>query len=183
LASPEEISQDLASWSPAEPAWYVIHTRSRHEAKVEERLRQLGLEIFLPRVTALSRHRDRRVYLQVPLFSGYLFIHSDLAPPVYQEIIKLPGVVRILGVRGRHQPVPRETVASLRVMVSSDRPYYPWPYLERGRRVRIMEGPLIGTEGIILERRAKKRRLVVAVELFQRAVAVELEDEAVEPWT
>jgi len=179
----KEISPDLEPWSPPEAAWYVIHTRSRHEAKVEERLREKGLEVFLPRVTVLSRRRDRRLYLQVPLFPGYLFIHSDLLPSVYREVINLSGFVRLLGVKGRHQPVPRETVESLRLMVSSDRPYYPWPYLERGRRVRIAEGPLIGAEGIILERRAKKRRLVVAVELFRRAVAVELEDEAIEPWT
>ena len=44
-----------------------------------------------------------------------------------------------------------------------------------------MEGPLAGTIGIILRRREKRQRLVVAVELFQRSVAVELEDEAVEP--
>ncbi|MEW6387770.1 MAG: UpxY family transcription antiterminator [Thermodesulfobacteriota bacterium] len=177
-----EISPDLEPRPPDAPHWYVIHTRSRHEAKVEERLRERGLETFLPRVTALSRRRDRRVYLQVPLFPGYLFIHTELAPPLYQEIIKLPGLVRILGIKGRQQPVPQETVESIRALVSSDRPYYPWPYLERGRRVRIMEGPLAGAEGIILERRERKRRLVVAVELFRRAVAVELEDEAVEPW-
>jgi hypothetical protein len=37
--------------------------------------------------------------------------------------------------------------------------------------------------GIILQQRDRKRRLVVAVELFQRSVAVELEEEAVEPWS
>lgn len=38
-----------------------------------------------------------------------------------------------------------------------------------------------GTISVILRTREKKRRLLVAVELFQRSVAVELEDEAVEP--
>ena len=46
-----------------------------------------------------------------------------------------------------------------------------------------MEGPLAGTIGIILRRQEKRRHLVVAVELFQRSVAVELEDEAVEPYS
>ena len=55
--------------------------------------------------------------------------------------------------------------------------------LQRGMQVRISEGPLTGTVGIILRRRGRKRRLVVAVELFQRSLAVELEEEAVEPWS
>jgi transcription antitermination factor NusG len=45
------------------------------------------------------------------------------------------------------------------------------------------EGPLSGTIGIIQRRCEKKRHLVVAVELFQRSVAVEMEDEAVEPYS
>lgn len=49
--------------------------------------------------------------------------------------------------------------------------------------MRTLEGPLAGVIGIILKRREKKRRLVVAVELFQRSVAVELEDEAVAPYS
>jgi hypothetical protein len=36
--------------------------------------------------------------------------------------------------------------------------------------------------GVIVRTLDKKRRLVVAVELFQRSVAVELEEEVVEPW-
>lgn len=167
--------------SPA-PAWYVIHTRSRHEYQVETRLQKKGLEIFLPRVTVPSRRRDRRRLLEVPLFPGYLFVHSSLEPGIYQEIIKIPGVVRILGNNGRKIPVPSETVESIRNIVVSNRPYYSWPFLKEGRRVRIVDGPLAGTEGVLLKRLEKKRRLVVSVELFCRSMAVELADEMVDPW-
>jgi transcription antitermination factor NusG len=48
--------------------------------------------------------------------------------------------------------------------------------------VRILDGPLAGIVGIILERLEKKRKLVVSVELFHRAVAVQIEEDAVEPY-
>ena len=166
-----------------EPAWYVIHVRSRHEAKVELALQQNGLEIFAPRVTVCSRRQDRQLQLKVPLFPGYLFVHTDLEPSNYHKIIKLHGVVNLLGINGHPSLVSPEMVESIRGIVQSDRPYYPWAYWGQGRRVRIMEGPLAGIVGMILSRREKKRRLVVAVELFQRSVAVELEDEAVERWS
>ena len=165
------------------PAWYVIHARSKHEAKVESALRQKGVEIFLPRITVRSRRQDRRLFLEVPLFPGYLFVQTVLEPYAYYQIIKLPGVVRLLGENGRPGAVPPEQVNSIQAIVKSERPYYPWAYLGQGRQVRIMEGPLAGTIGIILRRREKKQRLVVSVELFQRSVAVELEEEAVEAYS
>jgi transcriptional antiterminator NusG len=172
-----------ASWNNLNPAWYVIHTRSRHEAKIESALQKKGLEIFLPRVVVPSRRYDRKLLLKVPLFPGYLFIHTELSPYIYHEVIKLEGVVRFLGIRGNPYPMNEEKMNSIRMIVESDRPYYPWAYLERGKQVRIIDGSLTGVVGIILKRKEKKRRLVVAVEMFRRSVAVELEEEAVEPWT
>lgn len=109
--------------------WYVIHTRSRHEDKVEFSLLHKGLEIFLPRITVRSRRQDRRIYLEVPLFPGYLFVHSDLESRAYYEIIRLPGVVRLLGINGRPSPVPLEKMESIKTILASDRPYSPWNYL------------------------------------------------------
>jgi|UniRef100_A0A7C3WQ28 transcription antitermination factor NusG len=167
--------------APASPAWYAVHTRSRHEDKVARQLRSQVQEVFLPRVTVLSRRQDRKKFLEVPLFPGYLFIYTDLQPEIYQEIIRLFGVVRILGTSGSFSPVPADTVASIRTMVASGRPYQPWPCLANGRQVRIIDGPLAGVIGTVVSRRAKKRKLVVSVELFRRAVAVELADDAFEP--
>jgi transcription antitermination factor NusG len=121
--------------------------------------------------------------MQVPLFPSYLFVRTVLEPHAYYEIIKHPGVVRLLGINGCSGIVPPEQVESIKAIVASERTYYPWAYLGQGRQVRIMEGPLSGAIGIILRRGGKKQRLVVAVELFQRSVAVELEDEAVEPYS
>jgi transcriptional antiterminator NusG len=165
------------------PVWFVIQIRSRHEAKVELALQQKGLEIFLPRVEVPSRRQDRKLRLRIPLFPGYLFVHTALALPAYHDIIRLQGVVRLLGANGIPMPVPSEKVDSIKAIVESDKPYSPWPYLKQGMQVCIMEGPLAGTVGIILRSEEKKRRLVVAVDLFQRSVAVELDDEAVEPWS
>jgi len=166
----------------ATPHWYVIHAHSKQETKVESALRQKGLEIFLPRITVRSRRKDRRLFIQVPLFPSYLFVCTVLEPSAYHEIIKQSGVTRLLGINGCPSSIPPEQVDSIKAIVASDRPYYPWAYLGQGRQVRIMEGPLSGTIGTILRGRGKKQRLVVAVVLFQRSVAVELEEEAVEPY-
>lgn len=164
------------------PYWYAVHTQSRHEAKVEAALQHKGLEAFLPRVITASRRRDRRILIKLPLFPGYIFVRTSLVTWEYYEILKAPGVVRLLG-NGRPFPVPEETIDSVRAIVNSDQPFYPWRYLKAGNRVRVAEGPLVGTVGVIMAQKDKKRRLIVSVELFQRSVAVELDCEAVEHWS
>jgi transcriptional antiterminator NusG len=178
------------SWNPVtkvspvdtEVPWYVIHSSCHHEGRVEERLRKKGLEVFLPRQTMVSRRQDRKKLLQVPLFPGYLFIHDSLQAPRYYDILNLPGVVRFLAFGDRLQAVPPETIASIKLALTANRPHLPHPYLQKGKRVRVLEGPLEGVIGVILKSRVRQRKLVIQVDLFRQAVAVELEDDAVEPW-
>jgi len=162
-------------------AWYIVHTHSRHEAKVQAGLEARGLEVFLPRVTVRSRRRDRFQLVEVPLFSGYLFICSDLSPWAYDGIIRHHGVVRILGSNGRCTPVAAETVASIQSILASGLSIYPYSQLVPGRQVQVVAGPLCGAVGTIWRCNPGKRRLVVGVELLGRSIAVDLEEECVEP--
>ena len=162
-----------------ELAWYAIHAQTRKESEVKIALQRQGLEIFLHQATVPSRRRDRKIMLRVPLFPGYLFINARLTTKIFHKIIKAHNVFRLLG-NGRPALIPEAEVEALKTIVSGERPYYPWTLLEKGKRVRVIDGPLTGVEGIILEMRAQKRRLVVSVELFHRSVAVELAEDAVE---
>lgn len=162
------------------PPWYVIHACSRHEVKVEVGLKRKGVEIFLPRVKVRSRRRDRVQMLEVPLFPGYLFVRSFLHESDYYNIIKQNGVVSILGIKGQYTPVPEETVTSLRTLVNSGQPVFPWSKLTPGKRVRVVDGPLAGASGVILRLKKGKSRLVVGVELLGRSLYAELAEETVE---
>ncbi len=164
----------------AGPLWYVIHTRSRHEVKVEADLTRKGLQTFLPKVTVRSRRRDRLQMLETPLFPGYLFVHTDLSEWAHSHIIRNQGVVRILGIKGQCTPVPENTITSLHTLVNSGQPVFPWSQLTPGKRVRVVEGPLRGAIGVILRNKQGKRRLLVAVELLGRSVCAELAEEIVE---
>ena len=162
------------------PPWYVVHTCSRHEPKVEMGLSRKGVEVFLPTVKVRSRRRDRVQMLEVPLFPGYLFVHTDLRDFDYHHILRQDGVVRILGSKGQHTPVPEDTVDSIRTLVNSGQPVFSWSKLAPGKRVRVVDGPLAGATGVILRLKKGKSRLVVGVELLGRSVCTELAEESVE---
>jgi len=162
------------------PPWYVIHVSSHHEPKVEMGLFRKGIEVFLPKVTVRSRRRDRVQMLEVPLFPGYLFVRTELGDLDYYHILRQDGVVRILGIRGRYTPVPEDTVASIRTLLSSGQPVFPWSRLVPGKRVRVVDGPLAGARGVILRLKEGKSRLVIGVELLGRSVCAELAEETVQ---
>jgi transcription antitermination factor NusG len=162
------------------PRWYVVQTLSRNEAMVESALRQKDREVYLPRIKVPSRRRDRKLFLRQPMFPGYLFVHIKLDPWTYLDIRKTKGVVKILGRQGGFEPIPDEILDSIMVMEKSGLPLITCPPLKRGMRVYITSGILAGAQGIIQKRLEKKHRLVVSVELFRRAVAVELDEDVLQ---
>ena len=162
--------------------WYAVYTRCRHEARVAAALQHCGVEAYLPLITVPRRRRRQRPLLRIPLFPGYLFVRTDLEPFKYREILRVPGVVRLLGSKGGPVPVPEQTSHSGRTGGEAPYPCYPWFYFKPGTLVQVLEGPLAGAVGVI-QKWKNKRRLIVSVDLFQRAVAVELDGEAVACWS
>lgn len=57
----------------------------------------------------------------------------------------------------------------------------PCQYLKEGERVRVINGPLIGTEGILIRMKPNKNRLVLSVDLIKKSVSLELDELDVEP--
>ena len=96
-------------------------------------------------------------------------------------ILKTDSVVRILRNDGIPATIPDEQINSIMALMKSGLSPSPHPYLKEGMRVRVADGPLIGIEGILLETKPKKNRLILSVDLLQESVCVELDDLDVEP--
>ena len=161
--------------------WYAVYTRSRHEKMVNQALEEREIESFLPLQDQLSQWKDRRKWVQKPLFPGYLFVRTHRSG-LYQVSVTR-GVSYIVGNGWGHSPVPvpDEQVQAIRRMVEQEYPLVQWPLLRKGTRVRVTAGPLAGVETYIVERKKnKKSYLVVTVELLGRSVAVEIDPYCVE---
>jgi len=161
--------------------WYAIYTKSRHEQKTYDRLLKKNIETFLPLVERWSRRRDRRKRINLPLFPGYLFVHSQMDAHSYLEILKTDSVVRILGNDGKPIPIPDEQIFGIQTLIKNGMAITPFPYLKEGMRVRVVNGPLIGIEGILLKTQPNKHRLVLSVDLLKESVSVEIDELDVEP--
>jgi transcription antitermination factor NusG len=157
-------------------SWYAIWTRSNCERLVAEQLTAKGFTPFLPEMGARSRRNGKTHVVQVPMFPGYLFLRHAMEKHSYIEILKARGVVRILE-RGWSQltPVADEEVDAIQRLVASGMPIFPHAYFREGDRVRVVDGPLAGMQGVFVRDKPNKGRLVVSVNLLQTSVAVEVD--------
>ena len=160
--------------------WYALHTRSHFEQKVYEGLHSKSIESFYPRIQVISRRKDRRKMIMIPMLPGYVFVYSDLKAEEHLEILKTVGVVRIVSFRSRPVPASEEEISSLMILDGTDRTVQNQDYMKKGDRVMIMEGPLKGLIGYYLRHKAQSDKVVVTVELLKRSLAVEIEGWALE---
>jgi transcriptional antiterminator NusG len=161
---------------PAEARWFAVWVRSHFEQLVQDQLSARGFRIFLPTIKTWSRRGGKRHVISVPMFPGYLFVHHAMDKHGYVRVLQARGVVRILGERwDRLVPVDDAEIATVQQLVTTDVNVLPHPYLREGHRVRIVDGPLSGVEGVLLQMKPGKGLLVVSVELLQRSVAVEVD--------
>jgi transcription elongation factor/antiterminator RfaH len=161
------------------PAWYVLHTKSRFESVVNDALLKKALEVYLPRTRVRSRRRDRRLMITVPLFPGYLFVRTDLEPLERLEIIKTPGVVRMVGNKDGPLSVPDQTIASLKIMTATDLPVTTGTRFRRGDRVMVVNGPFTGVVGSFILYKGQGR-VIVHIEALGQYAGVEVYEDDIE---
>jgi transcription termination/antitermination protein NusG len=162
--------------------WFALWTHSHCELLVRDQLTAKGFDAFLPTIRDWSRRGGVRRLISRPMFPGYLFVHHSIDKLSYIEIMKSNGLVKILGERwDKLAPIPDADVDAIRQLVTSELSLMPHPFLRQGQRVRIVEGPLSGVEGIFVRSRPNRGLLVLSVELLHRSVAVEVDCGAVVP--
>jgi transcription antitermination factor NusG len=171
--------QYLTPSGASEQHWYALQTRSRHEKSVANLLQTYGICAYLPLVPEVHEWSDRRKTVQVPLFSGYVFIRSSDTNDAMSRIIRTDGVVNVLGCRPRGTPIPNEEIESVKALLAHKIPYRNHTFPEIGQRVRIRGGALNGVEGILLAQKSETS-LVISVNMIQRSLAMRIDGYEVE---
>src|ERR1700682_3249681 len=162
----------LSSTDSAQLRWYAAYTCANHEKSVRVQLEERSVESFLPVYETVRRWKDRRMHLQLPLFPGYVFVRMALDDRL--RVLQVPSVVRLVGFSGHMSALPDEEIEGLKKGLAGGVLAEPHPLLSAGRRVRVKAGPLAGVEGIVI-RRKNRLRLVISLELIQRAAMVEVD--------
>jgi transcription antitermination factor NusG len=166
---------DLTSISPG-AAWHCLHTLSRREKKVAADCAALEIPYFLPLRKSIRRHNGRNYTFDVPLFSGYLF--CAVTQEQRRRLLNTRNLAQTIAVPDQESLL--EDLRQIENAIRCEADLEPFPFLKRGARVRIADGPFQGIEGIVSERR-KKFRVILNVRMLHQAVALEVDGGAIKP--
>lgn len=96
--------------------WKVVYVNSRAERKVEARLKEKGIECYVPLKKEIRQWSDRRKTMLLPLINGYVFIK----PTVLQrdEVLAQQGVIQYVRYNGADALIREEEINVLRSIES-----------------------------------------------------------------
>ena len=178
VASEESQKQGIEA-RPENSSWFAVQTRPRHEKKVSLGLKEKGIHSFLPLRREKRQWSDRWQWIELPLFSNYVFAQIPATAESRVGVLRTSGVLRFAGVPGCGTPIPDEQIENLQAIVGQRIQLAPHEFIKVGERVRIRGGALNGIEGILTAIK-NDRSLVVSVSLIQKSVAIRIDGFEVE---
>jgi transcriptional antiterminator NusG len=153
--------------------WYAVQTSYRSEQRVAQALITKGLNTYLPLLRETHQWTDRKKTIDVPAFSGYLFVNYEPTLRNRVKVLETNGVVRMVGGNHTPSPIPVEEIEVVRRTLASGVACDRYDGLTPGAKVRVIRGPLAGVHGQLV-RIKNSLRLVVAISVFSQAISAEL---------
>ena len=156
--------------------WWLAYTKPRFEKAFAWDMFNHGIGYFLPMREKIifSGGRKRRIIL--PLFTSYVFFcgtendrYTALATNRLCHTIEVVNQKRLI-----KELIRIEKAIFNKLVIDS------YPQLPVGTRCRIISGPMLGSEGVIIERVDAKARMVLEVTVLGQGVLVEIDADLLE---
>jgi transcription antitermination factor NusG len=181
VADVEGRSMELAAENYlSDSRWFAVWTRSRQEKMAASMLETLGVPHFLPLKSEVHRWTDRKQTVQVPLFTGYLFVRMNPTKDSRLQILKTPGIAGLVGNHTGPLPIPDQQIEDIHMVLTQRVECTVLPLLEAGDHVRVVRGPLAGVGGILV-RTHSGDRVVISIEMIQKSLSVNVSRRDVVP--
>jgi len=149
--------------------WLVCHTRPRCEKKFAALLTAEKFEHYLPLVHSIRRYAQQTKRFTKPLFPGYVFARIDREKKsrIYQQDLLARAIIVEDEAKFLRQ------LDDVKAIVASGFELTVMPLLTRGRRVKIVGGPLHGLEGFV-DDPARPQGIVISVDVLQQGLLVKV---------
>ena len=175
--NPAILTPGVQSLTELTGTWWIVRTKARFEKAFAWDMLSHGIGYFLPmrEKTIFSGRRKRRV--MVPLFALYVFF-CGTEDDRYTALTtnRLCQTIEVVDQDG----LIKELVSIEKALLSKaviDQ----YPRLPVGGRCRIISGPMMGIEGIVIERKDAKARMVLEVTILGQGAVVEIDSDLLEP--
>jgi transcriptional antiterminator NusG len=174
--------------------WYVLHTYSGYENKIEKTIRimigtgelnrEIVRDIKVPSEEVVEIKDGKKRTLTKKFLPGYILLEMDIPELDWKKtcskIRAIQGVTGFVGTPAdkRPQPLPADQARSILQKsgeIKGERPVRTKQAFASGEQVKIIEGPFESFAGVIEEVNQEKSKLKVMVGIFGRNVPVEVD--------
>ena len=174
--------------------WYVLHTYSGYENKIEKTIRlmtergeldkEVVRDVKVPSEEVVEV-RDGKKRTQTRKFlPGYILVEMDLPDLGWKvpctKIKRIQGVTGFVGTPADRKPSPLSGDEARGILqksgeIKGERPVRTRQIFNSGEQVKIIDGPFESFAGTIEEVNQEKNKLKVMVGIFGRNVPVEVD--------
>jgi len=179
--------------------WYVLHTYSGYENKIEKIIRimiesgelnrEIVKDIKVPQ-EKVEEIKDGKKRTQIKkFFPGYILVELDLPDLEWKEtcskIKRIQGVTGFVGTPADKRPQPLSGDEARNILqksgeIKGEKPVRARQNFNKGEQVKIIDGPFESFTGTIEEVIPEKNKLKVIVQIFNRSTPVEVDLSQVE---
>lgn len=169
-----------------EKNWYVLHTYSGYEKKVEKnlasRMKSMGMEenifeILVPEQEISEEKNGKMVSTMKKTFPGYVLVEMIMSDEAWYIVRNTPGVTGFVGSHGagsKPSPMLPEEIDEIFRGIGMN-PRKVEIDLEIGDIVEIQSGAFEAMEGVVEAFDEEKAKVTVSVEMFGRETKTELD--------
>ena len=174
--NPAILTPQVESLTELQGTWWLAYTKPRFEKAFAWDMFHHGIGYFLPmrEKNIFSGGRKRRIIL--PLFTSYVFFcgtENDRYAALTTN--RLCHTIEVVDQELLIKELTRIEKALFNKLVIDS-----YPQLPVGTHCRVISGPMLGCEGVIIERIEAKARMILEVTVLGQGVLVEIDADLLE---
>jgi len=163
--------------------WYVVHTYSGYEERVEKNLGQRIksmdtegeiAEVVIPTEEEIEVKSGQRRTVKKKILPGYVLVRMKMSEQSWAVVRNTPGVTGFVGSDNKPVPLSDEEVSRILRQMEAEAPKVKVGF-RKGQSIRVTDGPFIDFVGVVDDISADKGKVKVLLSLFGRETPVELD--------
>lgn len=155
--------------------WWVAHTKARNEKALAWQLCKMDIPYFLPLVEKTTKKGKRKFKSLLPLFGGYMFFCGD--EEARHKTLTTNRIANIISVAD--QKLLIDQLQAVHTALTCGSEVDPYPSVVKGKRCRVISGPLKGIEGIV-EKKESVTKILLKVDILGQSAAVTIDPGSLE---
>ncbi len=163
--------------------WYVVHTYSGYEERVEKNLKQRIksmdteadiAEVVIPTEEEIEVRNGQRHTVTKKILPGYMLVRMKMSDQSWNIVRNTSGVTGFVSSENKPVPLREEEVRRILKQMEAETPRVKAGF-RKGQSVRVIDGPFIDFMGIVDDVNEGRGKVKVLLFLFGRETPVELD--------